>query len=292
MCPKCSGEPVAVETMTARMNDTTAQFDVTYRCSCGVTWTTENLTHAEALRDVEAALARQKWIGTTRVAHALLLELAGKVDEAYLEYGAALRSSDQTLGRAYCHERRAAYELHRGWQCSGLRSMRAALRKDANEGGTQQERFRAACDHIERELTAKNIRFPRFDPDGQREERIDWWQRACELEQPAGFGDVNELNEPIPDDVIEVERLLRAHRWADAIAAYKSLEPAKMVDGIRYAARGVDAMLDADERRAAVDMQSLIVHAYEIYASWSTSGGEGLARMVDVDRERKKLQSL
>jgi hypothetical protein len=277
-------------TLTARMNETTAQFDLTYRCSCAVTWQAQNLTHAEALKDVEAALVRNKWTGSTRVAHALLLELAGRVDEAYVDYGTALRSSDQTLGRAYCHERRAAYELDatRNWLRCGLRSMRAALHHDAREGGANQDRYRAACEHLERELAAKNIRFPPL----AREDQDKTWHRACEHEQPAGLGDVNEYDEPLTDDVIEIERLLRAHRWADAIAAYKALEPQKMVDGIRYASRGVDEMLDADERRAAIEMQSLVVDAYVIYASWSSSGGEGLARTADVERERQKLRAL
>jgi hypothetical protein len=31
---------------------------------------------------------------------------------------------------------------------------------------------------------------------------------------------------------------------------------------------------------------------YSVYASWATSGGEGTARMVDVDRLDKKIQKL
>ena len=288
LCPKCSGEPVVVQTMTARIEGTTAQFDMTLRCGCGVTWQEHNLTHADALAEVEGALTRNTWAGTTRVAHALLLELAGKVDAAYDEYATALRSTDETLGRAYCHERRAAFELHRGWMRTGLRSMRAALRQDKREGGTQQERYRAACDHLERELTTQNIRFPTRD----RDEHDNSWQRACELEQPPGFNAVNESGQPLAEPVIEIERLLRAERWADAINAFKALDAGNMVDAIGYASRGVALMITADQRQAAIEMQSLVVQAYVIYASWSTSGGEGLARTSDVERERERLRSL
>ena len=55
-----------------------------------------------------------------------ILLLGGKVEEAYFEYAAALRSYDK-FARAHCHERRAAYEITRGWTATALRSMRAAL---------------------------------------------------------------------------------------------------------------------------------------------------------------------
>lgn len=92
--------------------------------------------------------------------------------------------------------------------------------------------------------------------------------------------------------MIEIERLLRAQRWDDAISAMRALPAAKMVDAIPYASRGVTDMLDAECRSKAESMQWLVVEAYEIYASWSTSGGEGLSRMRDVERERERLKSL
>jgi tetratricopeptide (TPR) repeat protein len=273
--------------MTARIEGTSATFDLSLRCSCSVQWQEKAVSHAHALDDAETAIRHQKWLGTTRVARALLFELAGRVDDAYAEYAAALRCND-VFGRAYCHERRGAYELHRGWTRTGLRSMRAALRQDAREGGAHQERYRAACEHLERELTAKHVPFPPAD----REEHDKAWPRACELEQPAGFGVLNEWGEPLADAVIEVERRLRAKEWREAVVAFQALDAQNMVDAIGFGSRGVDQMISAGERESAIELQSLVVDAYVIYASWSTSGGEGLARTSDVERERAKLKSI
>jgi hypothetical protein len=272
-CPKCSGEPIAVLTTTARIDGTNARFDLSLACSCSMRWQETDLPHADALAIVEHALSRSRWVGTTRVSHALLLELAGKVDDAYEEYAAALRCTD-AFGREYCHERRAAYELQHRWLRTALRSLRAAKKPDA-------------CEYLERQLTAQGIPFVRAEDDDTR-----WWQRACELEQPPGFGAVDERGQPLADDVIEVERLLRAMKWDDAIHAMRMLDAAKMVDAIRYASRGVTDMLNDNCRDKAVKMQWLVVEAYEIYASWSTSGGEGMQRMRDVDREKQRLREL
>ena len=271
-CPTCSAKPTEVLTTTARIEGDSARFDLTLACTCTAHWQETDLSHADALAIVEHALTQSPWVGTTRVSHALLLELAGKVDDAYQEYAAALRCTDE-FGRAHCHERRAAYEIQRGWLRTALRSLRAAKLKDA-------------CEYLERELTAKNIPFVREGDDAA------WWQRACELEQPPGFGDLDETGKPLSDDVIEVERLLRAGKWDDAVHAMRLLQGTKLVDAIRYASRGVTDMLNDNCRAQAVAMQWLVVEAYEIYASWSTSGGEGMSRMIDVERERERLKSL
>jgi hypothetical protein len=273
--------------MTAKIEGTTATFWLSLRCSCSVTWQVAGRTLADALDDVRCALGKNSRAGTSRVAHALLLELQGKVDEAYAEYAAALRCSD-VVNRAYCHERHAAYELHRGWKRTGLSSMRAALRQDAREGGTHKERYEAACVLLEHELADHHVDVPSRD----RDEHDSKWQRACELERPAGFGVLNEWGQPLSDAVIEVEKLLREKRWSDAVGAMKALDASNMVDAIGFASRGVDQMLSAGERKAAIEMQELVVDAYVIYASWSSSGGEGLARTAEVDRERQRLRAL
>jgi hypothetical protein len=243
-------------------------------CStCSVRWGESDLGHADALAIVEAALTNGPWVGSTRVSHALLLELAGNVEAAYHEYATALRCTDE-FGRAHCHERRAAFEIQRGWLRTALRSLRAA-------------KMTEACEYLERELTKQNIPFVSAEHDD-----TDWWRRACELEQPPGFGALDDSGKPLADEVIEVERLLRDMKWDDAIHAMRTLDARKMVDAIPYASRGVTDMLNADCRKQAVSMQWLVVHAYEIYASWSTSGGEGMSRKTEVERERALLASL
>src|SRR5262249_41667826 len=154
----------------------------------------------------------------------LLLELAGKVEDAYHEYAAALRCTDNPA-REHCHERRAAFEIQRGWLRTALRSLRAANKQDA-------------CEYLERELATQGIPIVAAVDDDTI-----WWQRACELERPAGFGDLDERGQPLADEVIEVERLLRAMKWDDAVHAMRMLQGTKLVDAIPYASRGVTDML-------------------------------------------------
>lgn len=273
-CPRCSSEPIAVLTTTARIDGAKAEFDLLLACSCSVRWQESKLTYADALAIVEHALAQNRSVGTTRVAHALLLELAGNVEDAYHEYAAALRCTDDDFAREHCHERRAAFEIQRGWLRTALRSLRAAKKQDA-------------CEYLERELAAKGFPIVSAEYDD-----TDWWKRAAELERPAGFGELDERGQPLANEVIEVERLLRACKWNDAVHAMRMLQGANMVEAIRYASRGVSDMLNDNCRKQAVAMQWLVVEAYEIYASWSTSGGEGMSRMREVEREKALLASL
>jgi hypothetical protein len=37
---------------------------------------------------------------------------------------------------------------------------------------------------------------------------------------------------------------------------------------------------------------TLVLGGYQMYASWSTSGGEGMARMLDVNRLKARLKEL
>jgi hypothetical protein len=286
-CPRCSGPPAVIESLTARLAGPSARFDLQARCSCSVSWSERDLSHAEALELVTTALAGNRWSGSTRVCHALLLELAGQVEEAYLEYEMALRCRD-VFGRAHCHERRAAYELQRGWVRCALRSLRAARAQDRDEGGTQQERYLSGCEVLERALAANGVSFaPEAEDETDRA-----WRRACEHERPPGFGALDAQGRPLGDDVLEVERCVRARRWAEAVAAMRALEGARRVDAIGFASRGVDEMVEAGARDEARALQALVVAAHEVLASWSTSGAEGSARMADVERERRRLSTL
>jgi hypothetical protein len=56
--------------------------------------------------------------------------------------------------------------------------------------------------------------------------------------------------------------------------------------------RGAERARAAKRRDAAIALQKLIVRAYEIWASGSSSGGEGIARTAEVERERKRLREL
>jgi hypothetical protein len=44
--------------------------------------------------------------------------------------------------------------------------------------------------------------------------------------------------------------------------------------------------------REAIRLYREADHEYSMFASWATSGGEGTARMLDVNRIRKKIEEL
>lgn len=69
------------------------------------------------------------------------------------------------------------------------------------------------------------------------------------------------------------------------------------VDGSEVEARGAfyeewaDAVIDDDPAEARTAYAQAEEY-YAQFASWATAGGEGLARMIDVDRVRDKLHAL
>ncbi|MDQ3365907.1 MAG: hypothetical protein M3680_10810 [Myxococcota bacterium] len=93
--------------------------------------------------------------------------------------------------------------------------------------------------------------------------------------------------------MIEVERRVRAGRWDEAIAHLRELRASdahKFVDAIGYASRGAELARVAGHREAALAMQALVIDAYVIWASWSTSGSEGIGRTAEVERQRQLLR--
>ncbi|MBA3393908.1 MAG: hypothetical protein H0T89_14770 [Deltaproteobacteria bacterium] len=285
-CPKCSGDPVVIETATARPAERRA--DLVLRCSCGVQWTVTDLTLEAALDCCVAATTRTAWVGASHAARGMLLEVSGRADEAYEAYATALRCND-TFDRAFCHERRGAYEAAHGWLRNALRSMRLAVTEDRRASGLREGGYRAAIETLESAMTAQGIWFAPAD----RNLNNARWLRECELELPPGYGARNEVGQPLSDDVIEVERRVRAGRWDDAVAQLRALRAGaanKFIDAIGYASRGAELARATGHREAALAMQALVVDAYVIWASGSTSGAEGMGRTADVERERQRLR--
>jgi uncharacterized protein YqcC (DUF446 family)/Tfp pilus assembly protein PilF len=232
------------------------------------------------------AVARRPHWGIPHANLAKALELMGHADEAYAEHQHALSCGDAS-DPAFSHERRSAFEVKNGWLRNALVSMRRAFAEDHARGGARKATYGPALDWLEAQLRAQGI-----EPPAPGHENEASWGRACEYERPAGYGDRNEYGEPIAEEVIAVERLLRAGQWDAAVAALKTLDIGKLIDAIGYASSGVDRALAAGVRDAAFEMQRLVVNAYVAYASMSTSGGEAMGRMLDVDRERKRLGDL
>lgn len=264
-CPKCSGAPEVVETATA--HGETA--DLTLVCSCGIRWTITGLSYADALALCDDVARQRYWVGATHAARGLFLEMLGRADEAYETYALAGRC-DGKFDRAFCHERRAGYEAQRGWLRNALHSLQEAVAADRRASGARVEMYEAAIAGLD----------PIVPKDRSRRDR--------ELEIPAGVGAKNEFGHPLTEDVIGVERLIRAERWTDAIVAAKALEPNHLVDAIGYLTRATELA----PREHAIAIQELVVLAYVMNASWSTSGGEGIARTAEVERARERLRDL
>jgi tetratricopeptide (TPR) repeat protein len=235
-----------------------------------------------------AIQGRWRWgLAHANLAHAL--EMAHRSDEAYQQHGTAL-DCDDDFDRAFSHERRAAYEARHGWLRNALRSFRAALREDRKRGGEREITYRDAIAWLEQQLRAAGIEPATPDRDGSDER----WLRACALELPAGFGARTDAGEPLADDVIEVERLVRAERWEAAVHQLELLRRAdlgKLFDAAGYAAEGAEAARRTGHRAHALAMLRLVLEAYRAHASWATSGAEAMGRMVDVDRISAQLVS-
>jgi uncharacterized protein YqcC (DUF446 family)/Tfp pilus assembly protein PilF len=230
-----------------------------------------------------------KWRPRWGLAHLNLgkaLENADRDDEWYEQFHAALACEDE-FDRSWCFERIATYQARRGWFRNALGNLRAALREDDKRGGERRALHVEALVWFEQQLRAAGV-----EPIAPGRETDAAWRRACELEIPPGALAKNELGEPLADDVIEVERLVRAARWADAVAQLDRLRASdsnKLFDAVGFAERGAELARAAGARAEAVAMMSHVVAAYEAYASGATSGGEGAARMHDVDRARRTL---
>lgn len=104
-------------------------------------------------------------------------------------------------------------------------------------------------------------------------------------------GDVakNELSQPPREEVIEVERLARAERWDDLLCQLDTLgkkDPNQLFDSVGSIERGAERAHETGCSEQALALLKFAEKAYAIYASGATSGGEGIARMADVERVR------
>ncbi|MEO8551378.1 MAG: YqcC family protein, partial [Kofleriaceae bacterium] len=238
-----------------------------------------------AIAHFREATKRRRW-GLAYVNLGKALENADRHDEWYEAFITALQC-DGDFDRAWCHERMAAYELRHGWLRNALDSLRAALREDDKGRGDRRALHVEGLVWVEQQLRAAGI-----EPVAAGREEAGAWKRASERELPPGFLAKNELGEPLADDVIEVERLVRAERWADVAAQLEKLRATddnKLFDAVGYAEAGADHARAAGARTEALAMMELVVEAYRSYAAGATSGGEGMARMLDVNRVSAKL---
>src|SRR4029079_1750459 len=92
------------------------------------------------------------------------------------------------------------------------------------------------------------------------------------------------------------KQLAGAGKFAEAeslMLAATDIEHDKFGDDTVARAEFYEAWGDATpEPLAAIDHYNQADFYFAIYASWSTSGGEGTARMRDVDRVRTKVNNV
>lgn len=246
-------------------------------------------TLPRAIEHFREAIRLRPWWGLAHLNLGRALENADRDDEWYEAFATALRC-DGDFDRAYCHERMATYQARRGWLRNALTSTRAALRADDQRGGGERRAL-----HVEAETwLVQQLRADGVEPPPPGGEENDAWRRACELELPPGFMARNEMGEPFADDVVEVERLVRAGRWrevAQQLARLAARDMDELFDAVGYAARGADLAYRAGHREEAIAIQQRVVDAYRWYASGASSGGEGMARTLAVDEEAAKLRA-
>jgi hypothetical protein len=105
----------------------------------------------------------------------------------------------------------------------------------------------------------------------------------------------NAWGEPLHEATLQVEGLLRAERWDDAVAAFEKLKGEhynRFFDAVGFAERGAKRARDAGAKAAGKRLLELVLEGYEWYAAGASAGGEGLERMADVDRVRDELKKL
>ena len=92
------------------------------------------------------------------------------------------------------------------------------------------------------------------------------------------------------------QQLVKMRRFAEAeslMLAATDIEHDKFGDNTVARAEFYEAWGDATrEPLAAIDHYNQADFYFSIFASWSTSGGEGTARMRDVDRVRAKVNNV
>ena len=247
---------------------------------------------ARALAHFKAAVDAATHWGVAHLNYATALEASGALDDAYVEYGHALAAPD-AHDIALAHARRAAIEYRRGWLRSAHASTRRAVFREERAPRGRLELWRVDEAKIESEVKGP---FPSraaerawiaqemAGVDGMQRARA-WldWAMACEEEvTPAG-------------PLAVLETALRARDTAAAVlelAALRARDVGLIVDAIGLLERYGERAAREDRRADAKELLRFALEGYEIFASWSTSGAEGMGRMVDVHRLRERLSSL
>jgi hypothetical protein len=164
--------------------------------------------------------------------------------------------------------------------------MRSALDVERRKRGARTDAYVAATKRLEAELRARGIQFPKAG------RTTPAWTQACEDELPPEEWRT-ELGQRIAPEVAAVEHMLRAGRFDEAIAALervRATDANNLIDAIGIAENGATRARRAGARAQAIALLRLAHDGYVWYASGASSGGEGMARMLDVERIRDRIR--
>jgi hypothetical protein len=110
------------------------------------------------------------------------------------------------------------------------------------------------------------------------------------------WGEARDLELPTtPGPFERAEVLCRDGRYREAALAFEEVvakDASLLVDCMGLCERASDAARVGGDRDAALALLVLAHRGHQVWASWSTSGGEGMSRMVDVERLERAVRAL
>lgn len=121
------------------------------------------------------------------------------------------------------------------------------------------------------------------------------WREAFQ----ALYAELLEREEALPEPSAaqgRAEQAAAERRWGAALEALEGVQRESTEQAVTFTAdaaeRYGDMAMRVGDRAMALRLYALAENAAAQYASWSTSGGEGTARMVDVTRLRSKVKAI
>lgn len=258
-----------------------------------------------ALEHLKRAATWGGWWGVAHLNYAAALELTGDLGGARAEYDAALMSGD-AHDPAMAHARMAAIDYGRGWLLHALCSARRAVFREELAPRGRLDTWRADVARIEGELRAKGIEFPPFETerawialeiaDKREGLGVDITRKLSKVER-AWRAYEERVDEEVPPSgpLAEVERLLRERRTDDALTELARLAKAGwnvVIDAIGLLSAHGEKAVREKRLPEAIRLLECALEGYVGFAAGSTSGGEGMARMVDVERMRARVALL
>ena len=258
-----------------------------------------------ALDHFDRATTLGGWWGVAHLNYGMTLELSGNLDKALDEYAHALKSGD-AHDPALAHARCGAIQYQRGWLRHALSSSRRAIVREERGPRGRLDTWRADAARIENELNEKKLQFPREETErawieleiAQKREGlgVDRRTKLSQLEREwLAYEDRCAEDIPTSGELAPLEELLRAQHFDEAIdelARLRAKDTNLIIDAIGLTERYGEQAAAAGRHSHAVALLGFALDGYRMHASGSTSGGDGMERMLDVRRLQERLAAL